>query len=61
MLTEPQQRDRQDVGACSVGDIILVLGSPVHGPRQDGSGTLGQVLSGEMQGVLSSDEATKSP
>ena len=33
----------------------------VHGPRQDGVGTPGQVLCSEMQGVLSLDEVTKSP
>ena len=35
--------------------------SPVHGPRQGGSGTPGQVSCSEMQGVLSLDGDTKWP
>jgi hypothetical protein len=34
---------------------------PAHGPRQDGSGTPGQVSCSEMGSVLSSDEVAKSP
>ena len=34
---------------------------PVHGPRQDGSGTTGQVSCSEMGSVLSYGEATKQP
>ena len=31
---------------------------PVHGPKQDGSGTAGQVSCSEMQGALSLGEIT---
>ena len=59
MPIELKQHHRRDVGACS---MVQGPGAwfSVHGPRQDGAVTPGQVSCSEKESVLSFSEVTKS-